>query len=78
VTDGKPWLNSFVVARSHWGTAVATTLSTRTMQIPLECGHRTIEATIRSNNAASLRLALKLGWKSRFRGGTYLPFVRKL
>jgi hypothetical protein len=77
VTDGKPYINSLVAARSHWGTAVASALGTQAMQILLELGHHKIRSSdVRSNNAASLRLQQRFGWKvASERAHT---FVRKL
>jgi GNAT superfamily N-acetyltransferase len=76
-SDGNaPAINSIVVARSHWGTAVAAAVLTRAMQILLERGHTKIESWIRSNNAASMRLARKLGWKVASEKAN--TFVRKL
>lgn len=63
VTDGKPWIESLAVARSHWGTAVAAAIGTKAMQILVELGHRDLASAVRSSNAASMRLIRKLGWR---------------
>ena len=76
VTDGKSYINSLVVARSHWGTAVARAIGLKTMQILLVLGHDKIGSAVRSNNAASLRLHLKNGWKAA--SEPIYTFVRKL
>jgi GNAT superfamily N-acetyltransferase len=76
-SDGNaPFIDSMVVARSHWGTAVAAAVVTKAIQILLERGHHKIESCVRSNNAASMRLGWKLGWKV---ASEMAPtFVRKL
>ena len=76
VTDGKAYIKSLVVARSHWGTAVARALLTKAMQILLELGYHTIGSDVRSNNAASIRLSQTLGGKCT--SERVHTFVRKL
>ena len=51
VVDGKPCINSFVAARSHWGTPVGAAVGTKAMQILVELGHRKIESSVVSTNA---------------------------
>ena len=63
VTDGTPWVNSFVAARSHWGTPIGAAVGVKAMQILIELGHRKLESSVRSNNAASMKLHLKHGWR---------------
>jgi hypothetical protein len=75
--DGTPpYVNDFVVARSHWGTPVATAVGTKTMQILIERGHHKLEASVRSNNTAALRLHRQYGWKVAYEAVATL--VRKL
>jgi RimJ/RimL family protein N-acetyltransferase len=76
VTDGEPYVNSLVVARSHWGTAVASALLVKAVQSLCDLGHRKIGSDIRSNNAASMRLVRRLGWKAISQ--RLHTFVRKL
>jgi hypothetical protein len=71
-----PFINSLVAARSHWATAVAAAVGTNAMQILLERGHRKIEATVRSNNAAALRLHREFSWKVACEAAH--TFVRRL
>jgi RimJ/RimL family protein N-acetyltransferase len=63
VTDGKPYINSLVAARSHWGTPVAAGVGIKAMQILIELGHRKIESSVFSTNAPSMKLQLKHGWR---------------
>ena len=73
---GEAWVNSLVVARSHWGTPAAAAIGTRAMQRLFEAGHRTIESYVRSNNAASIKLQIKLGWRKH--SETSGVYVREL
>jgi hypothetical protein len=76
VTGDGVFISNMAVARSHWGTRISSAIGTRTMQLLFELGHRKIETVVFSNNAASMRLHLKLGWKvERELAQT---FVRKL
>jgi RimJ/RimL family protein N-acetyltransferase len=76
VMDGKPCINSFVAARSHWGTSVGAAVGTRAMQILVELGHRKIESSVVSTNAPSMKLHLKYGW--RVAAEQARTYVRKL
>jgi hypothetical protein len=76
VTGGEVFISSFAVARSHWGTRVSSAIATHAMQLLFELGHHKILSLVRSNNAASMRLQLKLGWKVE--GELAQTFVRKL
>jgi RimJ/RimL family protein N-acetyltransferase len=64
VTDGKPCINSFVAARSHWGTPIGEAVGLKAMQILIELGHRKIESGVFSTNAPSMKLHLKNGWRA--------------
>jgi RimJ/RimL family protein N-acetyltransferase len=63
VTDGKPYINSFVAARSHWGTPIGAAVGVKAMQILIELGHRKIESSVFSTNTPSMKLHLKHGWR---------------
>jgi ribosomal protein S18 acetylase RimI-like enzyme len=76
IIDGEAWINSYAVARSHWGTAIAATLSAKVMQVLVELGHRKIAAVVRSNNTAVMRRWQELGWKIAAELSD--TFVRKL
>jgi hypothetical protein len=76
VTNGEAFIASYAVARSHWGTEVGRAVGTSAMKILIDRGHRKILSTLQSNNAASMRPHLDLGWKVRSEVGT--TFVRKL
>lgn len=56
-------VEDLAVARSYWGTSLAAAILSGVMQLLFELGYRHIKATVRSNNAAAMRLALSLGWK---------------
>jgi GNAT superfamily N-acetyltransferase len=56
-------VEDLAVARSHWGTSLAAAILGAVMQLLFELGYRHVKATVRSNNAAAMRLALNLGWK---------------
>jgi RimJ/RimL family protein N-acetyltransferase len=64
VTDGTPYINSFVAARSHWGTPVAAAVGIKAMEILIDLGYRKIESSVFSTNAASMKLHLKHGWRA--------------
>jgi RimJ/RimL family protein N-acetyltransferase len=65
VVDGSPpYINSFVAARSHWGTAVGAAVGIKAMEILIELGHRKMESSVLSTNAASMKLHLKHGWRA--------------
>jgi hypothetical protein len=64
VVDGKAYINSLVVARSHWGTEVAASLGFETIRILLELGHRTIESSVISTNAPGVKLHVKCGCRT--------------
>jgi GNAT superfamily N-acetyltransferase len=74
--DGEAWIASFAVARSHWGTAIASTLPAKVMQVLLELGHCKIAANVRSTNTAVMRRWQELGWKVAAELSD--TFVRKL
>jgi hypothetical protein len=76
VNVGEAFVSNLAVARSHWGTAISSAIATRVMQLLFELGHRKVGSIVRSNNAASVRLQLKLGWKVRRELAQ--TFVRKL
>lgn len=61
VDTGEAWVNSYVVARPHWGTAVAGMLLTKVIEAVLEQGHTKFAAHIRSTNAAVMRHMRALG-----------------
>ena len=76
VSGGEALISNLAVARSHWGTAISSAVTTRAMQLLFELGHHKIHSVVHSNNAASMRMQLKLGWKvERELAQT---FVRKL
>jgi GNAT superfamily N-acetyltransferase len=56
-------VEDLAVARSHWGTSLGAAILSAVMQLLFELGYRRIKASVRSNNAAAMRLALNLGWK---------------
>ncbi len=56
-------VEDLAVARSHWGTNLGATMLSAVMQLLSDLGYRRIKASVRSNNAAAMRLALSLGWK---------------
>jgi predicted GNAT family acetyltransferase len=76
IVDGEAWINGVAVARSHWGTAIAATLSAKVMLVLLELGHHKIAAVVRSTNAAVMRRWQELGWKVAAELSD--TFVRKL
>lgn len=76
VTGGKPYISSVVAARSHWGTPVGAAVGIKAMAILVELGHRKIESSVFSNNAASMKLHLKHGW--RVAAEQARTYVRKL
>jgi RimJ/RimL family protein N-acetyltransferase len=76
VNGGEAFISNLAVARSHWGTAISSAIGTRAMQLLFELGHRRVESIVHSNNAASMGLQRKLGWKvAREQAHT---FVRRL
>jgi ribosomal protein S18 acetylase RimI-like enzyme len=61
--DGIVAVEDLAVARSHWGTSLGAAILSAVMQLLFELGYRHVKASVRSNNAAAMRLALSLGWK---------------
>lgn len=76
VTDGEAGIAQFTVARSHWGTGIASPLLARAMQVLLELGHRKIAAMVRSTNTAAMSRWRELGWQVAAELSE--TFVRKL
>jgi hypothetical protein len=76
VVDGKAYINSLVVARSHWGTEVAASLGFETIRILLELGHRTIESSLISTNVPAVKLHVKCG--GRVAAEQMRNYVRKI
>lgn len=73
VYDDKPTMNSLVAARSHWGTSVAAAAGTKAMELMLELGYRTLQSSVISRNAASIKLQLRHGWRiTKEQGRTYV------
>ena len=62
VVDGKPCINSFVAARSHWGTPVGAAVGTKAMQTSSNSGTARSSSASFSTNAPSMKLHLKHGW----------------
>jgi hypothetical protein len=63
VYEGKPCINSFVAARSHWGTPVGAAVGTKAMAILVGLGHRKLFSSVNASNAASMKLHMKHGWR---------------
>jgi RimJ/RimL family protein N-acetyltransferase len=75
VTKGRPVVNSFVAARSHWGTTVGAAVGIKAMERLFELGHRKMFSGVSSRNTPSMRLHLRYGW--RVAEENCLRYVRK-
>lgn len=75
ITNGRPVVNSFVAARSHWGTTVGAAVGLKAMDRLFERGHRKMFSGVSSRNTASMRLHLRYGW--RVANEDYHRYVRK-
>jgi len=75
VTKGRATVNSFVAARSHWGTTVGAAVGIKAMERLFERGHRKMFSGVSSRNTPSMRLHLRYGW--RVAEENCLRYVRK-
>lgn len=75
VTKGRAVVNSFVAARSHWGTTVGAAVGIKAMERLFERGHRKMFSGVSSRNTPSMRLHLRYGW--RVAEENCLRYVRK-